>query len=228
VIGLHLPPGDLSLLALGAHPDDIEIGCGGTLLTLAAARRLRADVVLLTGTAKRQTEARQAATRFLEGAEVTISTHAFPDGRLPAHWAEVKEILEDTAATVRPDLVLVPRRDDAHQDHRLLGQLVPTVWRDSLVLHYEIPKWDGDLGQVSHYVPLDDETAHRKVELLDVSYPSQVERDWWDAETFLGLMRLRGIECRGRYAEAFAVAKAVIDVSPYESSRLAMSGTSSG
>lgn len=212
MIGLHLPPGDLSLLALGAHPDDIEIGCGGTLLALAGAGRLHAHVVLLTGTGERQAEARGAATRFLEGAQTTIATHTLPDGRLPAHWAEVKEILEQTAATVRPDLILVPRRDDAHQDHRLLGELVPTVWRNSLVLHYEIPKWDGDLGRVTHYVPLDEETAHRKVELLDASYPSQIARDWWDAETFLGLMRMRGIECRSRYAEAFLVTKAVVQV----------------
>lgn len=210
MIGLQLPPGELTVLALGAHPDDIEIGCGGTLLTLASTRRLQAHVVVVTGTPKRRAEARAAASLFHPGVDVQVSTHDLPDGRLPAHWAQVKDLLEQTATAVRPDLVFVPRPDDAHQDHRLLGKLVPTVWRDSLVLHYEIPKWDGDLGRVTHYVPLDDQTAHRKVELLDASFASQVARDWWDPETFLGLMRLRGIECRARYAEGYLVGKTVV------------------
>jgi LmbE family N-acetylglucosaminyl deacetylase len=124
----------------------------------------------------------------------------------------VKQRLEELARTVRPDLVLAPRREDAHQDHRLLAEVVPTVWRDSLVLHYEIPKWDGDLRPVTHYVPLDDAVARRKVDLLDECYPSQRGRDWWDEEMFLGLMRLRGMECRRRYAEGFVVVKAAVEV----------------
>lgn len=212
MIGLGIPAGDVTLLVVGAHPDDIEIGCGGTLLTLAAARVLRAHVLLMTGEPRRRTEAQTAARRFLAGAELTLHTHDLPDGRLPAHWDAVKSRLEETARLVRPDLVLAPRTDDAHQDHRLLGELVPTVWRDSLVLHYEIPKWDGDLGRVNHYVPLADTVARRKVQLLDECYPSQTSRDWWDAETFLGLMRVRGIECRHRYAEGFTVSKAVLTI----------------
>jgi LmbE family N-acetylglucosaminyl deacetylase len=212
VIGFRLPSRALTLLAIGAHPDDIEIGCGGTLLKLAAARQLQAHVVVLTGTEARRAEAAGAAKLFLAGSDLHTYSFDLPDGRLPAHWGEVKALLEDLASTVRPDLILAPRRDDAHQDHRLLAELVPTVWRDALVLHYEIPKWDGDLGQVTHYVPLDEPTARRKVELLHTSFPSQVHRDWWDAETYLGLLRLRGIECRAPYAEGFAVAKALIEM----------------
>jgi LmbE family N-acetylglucosaminyl deacetylase len=125
----------------------------------------------------------------------------------------VKSLLEDVAAsTPAPDLVFAPRRDDAHQDHRLVAELAPTVWRDALVLRYEVPKWDGDLGRVTHYVPVDDELARRKVDLLDDCYPSQSTRDWWDARTFLGLMRLRGVECRHPYAEGFVVDKATLAV----------------
>ena len=102
--------------------------------------------------------------------------------------------------------------DDAHQDHRLVGTMAPTVWRDALVLHYEIPKWDGDLGRSNCYVPVASELGRRKVSLLNEHYPSQRTRDWWDDETFLALMRIRGMECRSRYAEAFHTSKAVLSV----------------
>jgi LmbE family N-acetylglucosaminyl deacetylase len=108
--------------------------------------------------------------------------------------------------------VLCPRAEDAHQDHRLLGRLVPTVWRDALVLHYEVPKWDADLQPPTHYVPVSPDVARRKVALLDAHYPSQRDRDWWDDELFLGLMRLRGVECKSRYAEAFFAHKVVLDL----------------
>lgn len=208
VIELALPSGRLQVLCVGAHPDDIEIGCGGTLLTLAAAREVGATAVVLTGAGDRYDEALKSTGRFLPGAAVDVRVVGLRDGRLPAHWDEVKDALEAVARDVRPDVVFAPRRDDAHQDHRLLAELVPTVWRDALVLGYEIPKWDGDLGAVTHYVPVPPELARRKAELLDECFPSQVGRDWWDDETFLGLMRLRGVECRSRYAEGFTVTKA--------------------
>ncbi|RIQ25271.1 PIG-L deacetylase family protein [Jiangella rhizosphaerae] len=208
---LTLPPGALDVLCLGAHPDDIEIGCGGTLLTLAAARDVRATAVVLTGAGERRDEALKATGRFLPGAAVDVRVAGLRDGRLPAAWDEVKDTLEGVAGGLRrPDVVFAPRRDDAHQDHRLIAELVPTVWRDSLVLGYEIPKWDGDLGSVTHYVPLSDAVARHKVELLDDCFPSQTGRDWWDEEMFLGLLRLRGMECRSRYAEAFTVSKATL------------------
>lgn len=210
MIGL-LPEGDaLEVLCIGAHPDDIEIGCGGTLLAMAAERDVRAHMLLMTGTAERQAESRTAAENFLKGHEVSVHNAHLPDGRLPAVWASVKEEMESFARRCSPDIVLAPRRDDAHQDHRLVAELVTTVWRDHLVLRYEIPKWDGDTGPVTHYVPVAEEHARRKVALLHECYPSQVGRDWWDDDLFLGLMRLRGAECRTRFAEGFVVEKAVV------------------
>jgi LmbE family N-acetylglucosaminyl deacetylase len=197
------------VLAIGAHPDDIEIGAGGLLLGLAASE-LRARYVVLTGTAERQEEARNAAHSFLPGADLTIDLHNLPEGRLPAVWGSVKEILEGVARTCSPDVVIAPSSDDAHQDHRTIGELVPTVFRDQLCLAYEIPKWDGDMSRPSLYVPLPASTAQRKVELLHKCFPSQRGRDWWDDEVFFGLARLRGMECRARYAEAFRSAKVII------------------
>jgi LmbE family N-acetylglucosaminyl deacetylase len=214
VVPLRLPDGPTRVVCLAAHPDDVEIGCGGTLLALGASgRQLRVTYVTPTGSVERHEEARKAAARFLPGAEVSLRMLDLADGHLPAHWATVKDLLEDVARSEpTPDLVFAPRLDDAHQDHRLVAELAPTVWRDALVLRYEIPKWDGDLGRATHYVPLDAELARRKVELLNECYVSQVGRDWWDDEVFLGLMRLRGVECRSRYAEAFVVDKAVVSV----------------
>ena len=201
----------LSVLALGAHPDDIEIAAGGTLLSLAERHPgLHVRYVLMTGTQERQLEARAAARAFTPGAELEVELHDLPDGRLPAVWGQVKEILAVLARSVRPDVILAPSPGDAHQDHRTVGELVPTAFRDQLYLGYEVPKWDGDLARPNTYFPLSDEIAHRKVELLDKSYPSQHGRDWWDEETFLALARLRGMECRARYAEAFTCAKMVI------------------
>jgi LmbE family N-acetylglucosaminyl deacetylase len=200
-----------SLVAIGAHPDDIEIAAGGLLLHLAAAvPGLRVHYVLLSGTPERQAEARVAAAAFLPEAELTFGLHDLPDGRLPAHWGTVKETLHAEAETLSPDLVLCPSPQDAHQDHRLLGELTPTVFRTALAVGYEIPKWDGDFGRPNVYLPLPDDVARRKVELLHSSFPSQKAKDWWDDEVFLGLARLRGMECRSRYAEAFYCTKAVL------------------
>jgi LmbE family N-acetylglucosaminyl deacetylase len=201
----------LSVLAIGAHPDDIEIGAGGTLLSLAERQAgLRAHYVVLTGTPDRQTEARAAAHSFLPAAALTVEMLDLPEGRLPAAWDRVKESLEQVARSCSPDLILAPSRDDAHQDHRVIAEIVPTVFRDQLYLAYEIPKWDGDLGRASFYFPLSADTARRKVELLNKCYPSQRHRDWWDDEVFLGLARLRGMECRASYAEAFTCTKSLI------------------
>jgi LmbE family N-acetylglucosaminyl deacetylase len=202
-----------SLVLVGAHPDDIELGAGGLLLALGAANPdLRVHYLLLTGTPSRQDEARAAAAAFLPGAQLSFALHDLPDGRVPAHWADAKRFIDAAAAATSPDLVLAPAPDDAHQDHRTVAELVPTAFRSASVLHYEIPKWDGDLGRRNVYLPLTDEQARRKVELLHTSYPSQKDRDWWDDEVFLGLARLRGMECRSRYAEAFRCEKAVIEL----------------
>ncbi|MEV6270444.1 PIG-L family deacetylase [Kribbella sp. NPDC051936] len=209
---LGLIDGPVHLVALGAHPDDIEIGCGGTLLKLAeSVPELTAEFVIATGTPARLEEARRAAELFLPECEVSVTSAGLPDGRLPAHWNETKELLEATAAGGRtPDLVLAPGKHDAHQDHRLIAELAPTVWRNHLVLHYEIPKWDGDFGRPWLYVELTEEQLRDKVALLHKAYPSQVPHDWFDEEVFAGLARLRGMECRAPYAEAFTTAKATL------------------
>ena len=206
-----------SVVLIGAHPDDIEIGAGGLLLSLAAAHpTVRVHYVLASGTEDRQAEARTAAAAFLPDADLTFGLHNLPDGRLPAHWDEVKEIMLGARAVLDPDLVVCPAPNDAHQDHRLLAEQAPTVFRNQVVLHYEIPKWDGDLARRNVYLPLPDEVARRKAELLHASFPSQKGRDWWDDEVFLGLARLRGMECRSRYAEAFDCTKAVLSLSSKE------------
>jgi LmbE family N-acetylglucosaminyl deacetylase len=207
---LSAPPGrPLSLLAVGAHPDDIEIGAGGILLSLAASR-LRVRYVVLTGTAERHEEASNAARAFLPGVDPDVELFDLPEGRLPSAWGKVKDILQAVAQSASPDVILAPSPNDAHQDHRTIGEIVPTVFRDQLFLAYEIPKWDGDLGRRSVYFPLSAEVARRKVELLHKCFPSQHDRDWWDDEVFLGIARLRGMECRAPYAEAFSCAKLVI------------------
>jgi LmbE family N-acetylglucosaminyl deacetylase len=203
--------GLLTVLALGAHPDDIEIAAGGTLLSLAERHPgLRVRYVLFTGAPERQHEARAAARAFTPGADLEMDLHNLPDGRLPAVYGQVKEILEGAAASFTPDVILAPSPADAHQDHRTVAQLVPTAFRDQLYLAYEIPKWDGDMARPNAYFPLTDEVARRKVELLDKCYASQQGRDWWGEETFLALARLRGMECRARYAEAFSCSKLII------------------
>jgi LmbE family N-acetylglucosaminyl deacetylase len=219
VLPLHLtpPPGrPLRVLLVGAHPDDIEIGAGGTLLGLGDSwPGLPARYTLLTGTADRQQEAREAARAFLPGADIDFDLHDLPEGRLPAAWGQVKEVLEQAARSCSPDLILAPSPGDAHQDHRTISEIIPTVFRDQLILGYEIPKWDGDLGRPSMYFPLTADTARRKTELLSKCFPSQRNRDWWDDEVFLGLARLRGVECRAPYAEAFYCQKSVIGTSGY-------------
>jgi LmbE family N-acetylglucosaminyl deacetylase len=216
MLPLHLAPRadrPLTLLALGAHPDDIEIGAGGTLMRLAeSCPLLNVRYVVLTGTTDRHQEVSKAAAAFLPMVDVSLELHELPEGRLPAYWAQVKTILEAVAQDVSPDLVLAPTPEDAHQDHRTTAEIVHTVFRDHLYLAYEIPKWDGDMWRPSLYVPLPAETAQRKVELLHDCFPSQRHRDWWDEKVFLGLARLRGMECRAPYAEAFGCGKAVVDL----------------
>jgi LmbE family N-acetylglucosaminyl deacetylase len=209
---ITLPLGNaVSVLALGAHPDDVELAAGGTLLTLAERHPgMSITYVLFSGDRERQEEARAAARAFTPGADLRIDLHDLPDGRFPAVWDQVKEVMERLARSSRPDVILAPSAADAHQDHRTIGELVFTSFRDQIYLAYEIPKWDGDMSRPNAYFPLTDEVARQKAELLDKFYPSQRDRDWWGGETFLALARLRGIECRARYAEAFTCSKLII------------------
>ncbi|WP_435057115.1 PIG-L deacetylase family protein [Streptomyces sp. bgisy060] len=212
---IRLGAGPLNrIAAVGAHCDDLAIGAGGTLLTLCLARPgLRVDALVLSGGgSEREEEERAALAAFCPGAELHLTVLKLPDGRLPAHWEEAKAAVEELRGRTDPDLVLAPRTDDAHQDHRGLAQLVPTAFRDHLVLGYEIVKWDGDLGRPTAYQPLSPEIAERKVHLLQEHYPSQRHRPWYDREAFLGLARIRGIESQTRYAEAFAVTKLTLDL----------------
>ncbi|AHI01788.1 PIG-L deacetylase family protein [Kutzneria albida] len=211
----HLRPGPVrSVAVLGAHCDDIAIGAGGTLLRISTANPgLTVHALVLTGGGTaRATEEWAALTAFCPEAKVELTVLDLPDGRIPANWAAAKQAVEDLRTRIDPDVVFAPSAGDAHQDHRVLAELVPTAFRDHLVLGYEILKWDGDLGQPTCYLPLTEELARRKVALLHEHYPSQAARDWFDDEAFLGLARLRGVQCRSRYAEAFFVDKFVLDL----------------
>jgi len=213
VIGLGTARID-RVVTLGAHCDDIAIGAGGTLLALCAANPgVRVDALVLSGGGTpREDEERAALRAFCPGADLEVTVHKLPDGRLPAHWDEAKSALEELRGRTDPDLILAPRVEDAHQDHRGLARLVPTAYRDHLVLGYEIVKWDADLGRPNAYQPLSSATAEKKVALLQQHYASQRHRPWYDREAFLGLARIRGIECHARYAEAFHVSKLIIDL----------------
>jgi LmbE family N-acetylglucosaminyl deacetylase len=208
-----LRPDTLDRIALlGAHCDDIAIGAGGTLLALCANRPgLRVDVLVLTGGGTpREAEEHAALQAFCPGAELKVAVSDLPDGRVLTQWERAKLAVEELRARTDPDLVFAPHARDAHQDHRALAELVPTAFRDHAVLGYEIVKWDGDLGAPTVYQPLPDDVAEAKVEGLLRHYPTQQGRDWFDRETFLGLARIRGVQCRARYAEAFYTDKLLL------------------
>jgi LmbE family N-acetylglucosaminyl deacetylase len=209
---LARPHERLRVLCLGAHSDDIEIGAGGTLLAwLAAGVRLEVAWCVLSATGARAAEARASAEAFLRGAcDSQIALGAFEDGFFPYQGAQIKAWLGELRERVAPDVILTHRRGDAHQDHREVCRLTWNLFRDHLILEYEIPKWDGDLGQPNLYMPLSAAALERKIELLHVHFGSQRSKAWFDDETFRGLARLRGAECRApeRYAEAFTVRKA--------------------
>ncbi len=203
----------LSVLCLGAHSDDIEIGAGGTLLNLVERGALL-DVhwCVLSGVGEREIEARASAADFLMGAAKTqVEIMSFRDGFFPEQGEAVKLWFEALKSRVNPDVIFTHRRDDAHQDHRQVCRLTWNTFRDHFILEYEVPKWDGDMGQPNMYVPVSAATLERKIELLNTHFGSQRSKQWFDADTFLGLARLRGMECRApeRYAEAFHARKIV-------------------
>ena len=199
------------LLAIGAHSDDLEIGCSGTVLALLNANPdLSVDWVVLAADGDRGEEARRSAEKLLEGArERSVEVHAFRDGYLPHAASEVKDTFEDLKARIPPDLVLTHTRDDLHQDHRLVCELTWNTFRDHMILEYEIPKWDGDIGRPNVYVPLEESVVQAKLDLLGGHFDTQRGKDWYDVEVFRGLMRIRGMECRAAtgYAEAFVTRK---------------------
>lgn len=180
-----------------------------------AAGGARVHWAVFSGNARRAEEASRSARLFLgrnPGKRLTL--HGFRDGFFPAAFADVKDACEALASRIQPDLVLTHARHDRHQDHRILSDLAWNTFRTQVVLEYEIPKWDGDLGQPNCYVPLSAATARRKVRALMQVFATQRNKGWFDEETFLGLMRLRGVECRAatRYAEAFMSRKFTMEL----------------
>ena len=214
LLDLVRPDKTLSVLCLGAHSDDIEIGCGATLLGwIERGVKLKAHWAVLSAAGQRADEARSSAQDFLKGAaQSTIDLAAFRDGFFPYQGSEIKDWFERLKPRVEPDVVLCHWRDDAHQDHREVSRLVWNTFRDHLVLEYEIPKWDGDLGRPNFYIPASRAAMTRKVELLMRHFGTQRSKDWFVPETFTALARLRGNECRAPdgMAEAFHVRKLVM------------------
>ena len=203
--------GALSVACIGAHADDLEIGCGGTVRQLVECHP--GSTVrwwILTSDDVREREARVAAERLLgDRCRLEVSVCAFRDGYLPADLGRVKDAFEAFRGGPEPDVVFTHTRADRHQDHRLVSDLTWNTWRDHLILEYEIPKWDGDLGQPNFYVPLGESAMRRKLDVLLSCFETQRAKPWFDEATFLGLARLRGLECRAPagYAEAFHARK---------------------
>jgi LmbE family N-acetylglucosaminyl deacetylase len=215
---LHLSlPGEsetLRLLVIGAHSDDIEIGCGGTILRLLeSVQSLDVTWVVLAGASERGDEARRSAADFLAGAFANaLVVESFRDSFFPAEWVRIKEFFERLKADVSPDLVLTHQRSDLHQDHRVVNELTWNTFRDHLILEYEVPKYDGDFGAPSIFVELTEEVARRKIELLMAHFSTQRGKHWFSEDLFWGLLRLRGMEANSttRLAEAFYGRKIVV------------------
>jgi LmbE family N-acetylglucosaminyl deacetylase len=217
MLPLRLGGGDgrpLSVLCLGAHSDDIEIGCGATLLRLLAeCPGSRVHWVVFSADDDREVEARASAADFLvDAAEWSVDVHRFRESYFPYAGDPIKDAFEQLKGAVTPDLVFTHRRDDEHQDHRMLAQFTWNTFRDHLVLEYEIPKYEGDLGQPNVFVPVGAETAARKVDLLMHHFGTQRSKRWFRPETFRATMALRAIECNAPagWAEAFHVRKLML------------------
>ena len=202
------------VLCLGAHSDDIEIGCGGTVLKLVEKYpNLIVQWVVFSSNPAREQEAICSGNNFLEKvAQKQIIVKSFRDGFLPFMAIEVKEAFEQIKQNFNPDLILTHYRHDAHQDHRLISELTWNTFRNHLILEYEIPKYDGDLGNPNFYMPLESSICQQKIEYLINSFPSQKDKQWFTEETFLAILRIRGIESNApdKYAEAFYARKIVL------------------
>ncbi len=200
-----------SILCLGAHSDDIEIGCGGTVLKLEEANPgLAVHWVVFSAVGDRGQEAKAAAARFLARAgSKSIELHQFRDGFFPSEHAKIKTYFEELKSKVQPDAIFTHARADLHQDHRAVCELTWNTFRDHLILEYEVPKWDGDLGAPNAFVPLEERHASEKIAILMDCFATQRGKRWFDEETFVALMRLRAMECNApsRRAEAFYARK---------------------
>ena len=217
MIHLNLDQGEtagLQILCLGSHADDIEISCGGTILRLAAQYPgCVFHWVVFSAVGVREAEARRAVSLFVDPTALRGPLlKAYPDGFMLFVGAEVKAVFEELKQAISPDVIFTHNRRDAHQDHRLIAELTWQTFRDHLILEYEIPKYDGDLGQPSMFVPLPLEMYQKKVRYIMEAFQSQHSKRWFEEETFLSLMRLRGMECNAPsgYAEAFYCRKLVL------------------
>jgi LmbE family N-acetylglucosaminyl deacetylase len=213
-LAIGAPGAPLRVVCLGAHSDDIEIGCGGTLLRLLAERPgSQVHWVVFSANGEREREARASAADFAgQAGALKVVVKTFRESFFPAAWADIKEAFEEVRREGEPDVVLCHHREDWHQDHRVLAELSWNTFRRHLILEYEIPKYEGDLGRPNLHVPLSRAVADRKVDLLMRHFGSQQQRTWFRPDTFHGLMAVRGVECNapeGR-AEAFHVRKCVI------------------
>ncbi len=206
-----------SVLCLGAHCDDIEIGCGGTLLRLREANPgVDIRFAIFCSDAQRGAEARSCARSFLgPDAAERVRLYSHRDGFLPHAGPALKEDFEALERELQPDLIFTHWGRDLHQDHRVVSELTWNTFRNHLILEYEIPKYDGDLGAPNTFVPLSDEDVKRKLATILAAYASQRSHAWFDAETFRALLRLRGVESRNRWAEAFYCRKLVLE--PWQS-----------
>ncbi len=203
----------LKVLCIGCHSDDIEIGCGGTLLRLAGQyEACQFHWAVLSAIGVREGEARRAALLFAGSRLKSPLFKSFQDGFMPFDGSKVKAVFENELKQLSPDIVFTHNRNDAHQDHRLIGELTWNTFRDHLILEYEIPKYDGDLGQPSVFVPLEREVCEKKVRYIIDSFESQTTKRWFEESTLMALMRLRGMECNAPsgYAEAFYCRKLVL------------------
>jgi LmbE family N-acetylglucosaminyl deacetylase len=203
----------LKILCLGCHSDDIEIGCGGTILRLLSVRKdVEVVWVVFGSNSEREREARDSAALFLSHTTTKeVVVKQFRDGFFPFEGAQIKDCFEELKR-ISPDIIFTHSRKDAHQDHRLVAELTWNTFRNHLILEYEIPKYDGDLGQPNFFVPLDQEIYETKVRYLMEVFASQQSKAWFGRDTFLALMRLRGMECSAAsgYAEAFYCRKLMI------------------
>lgn len=204
----------LQILALGCHSDDIEIGCGGAILKLGVEHPdCVFHWVVFSAIGVRAAEARHAAAQFVDPLRLKGPVlKTFPDGFMPFVGADIKPVFEELKRAVSPDLIFTHNRRDAHQDHRLISELTWNTFRNHLILEYEIPKYDGDMGQPSVFLPMSLEMCEKKVRLIMDTFRSQCDKHWFQRETFLSLMRLRGMECNSPsgYAEAFYGRKLVL------------------
>jgi LmbE family N-acetylglucosaminyl deacetylase len=204
----------LKVLCLGCHSDDIEIGCGGTILRLSQEYpQSTFSWVVFSACGVREAEAKRAAEMFVEPSKLeTVMLKSFPDGFMPFVGADIKRVFEELKSVVEPDLILTHNRKDAHQDHRLIAELTWNTFRNHLILEYEIPKYDGDLGQPNVFVQLSSDDCERKIAHVIEAFQSQHAKNWFEEETFRSLMRLRGMESNAPsgYAEAFYCRKLVL------------------